>query len=96
MSPFLSVCYVPAVKVFEAFTNYTIFHDKYPFHDIKYTEYGFSASDFESERDKRRHLPLLSSRCTGYRFFCSTCWDKAEFEQDQRKKKEQRKERRKF
>ena len=31
----------------------------------------------DAEWDKFRSLPLYSSKCTGYRFFCSLCWDQA-------------------
>jgi hypothetical protein len=41
----------------------------------------------ESQKDKLRHLPLYSSKCTEYRFFCSPCWDKAYLsDQNQRRK----------
>lgn len=42
----------------------------------------------EAKRDRLRSLPLYSSKCTGYRFFCSPCWDKACFLAEQQKKKE--------
>lgn len=42
----------------------------------------------EQELDRTRHLPLYSSKAAGYRFYCSSCWDKAYlFEQELRKKK---------
>jgi hypothetical protein len=31
----------------------------------------------EAKRDRYMHLPLYSSKSTGYKFFCSPCWDKA-------------------
>jgi hypothetical protein len=31
----------------------------------------------DAEYDKKRHLILYSSKCTGYKFFCSPCWDQA-------------------
>ena len=42
----------------------------------------------EEKRDRLRHLPLYNSKCTGYRFFCSPCWDKVyALDQKQRKNK---------
>jgi hypothetical protein len=41
----------------------------------------------EEKRDRLRGVPLLSSKITGYRFFCSPCWDQAYLiDQNQRKK----------
>jgi hypothetical protein len=31
----------------------------------------------EKQKDIFRRLPLVSSRVTGYRWFCSSCYDKA-------------------
>ena len=36
---------------------------------------------------KFRSLPLYSSKCTGHRFFCSSCWEQAyQIAQEERKK----------
>ena len=42
----------------------------------------------EAKRDRFRCLPLYSSKITGYRFFCSLCWDKAYLLDQERRKKE--------
>ena len=42
----------------------------------------------DAKYDKFRSLPLYSSKCTGYRFFCSPCWDQAYLIDQEQKKKE--------
>ena len=45
----------------------------------------------DAKYDKFRSLPLYSSKCTGYKFFCSTCWEQAyQIAEDQRKKEKTR------
>ena len=42
----------------------------------------------DAKWDKLRHLPLYSSRITGFKFVCSTCYDDFyQMSQEQRKKK---------
>jgi hypothetical protein len=38
----------------------------------------------DAERDRFQHLPLYSTASTGYKFFCSPCWDAAYYEEKQR------------
>jgi DNA-directed RNA polymerase subunit RPC12/RpoP len=41
----------------------------------------------DAKYDKFRSLPLYSSKCTGHRFFCSSCWEQAyQIAQEERKK----------
>ena len=44
----------------------------------------------EEKRDRLRSLPLYSSKNTGYKFFCSPCWDQAYLIYEQERKKEKR------
>jgi hypothetical protein len=46
----------------------------------------------EEKRDKLRSIPLLSSKITGYRLFCHSCWDQAYLLDRERRKKERSKE----
>ncbi len=42
----------------------------------------------DAKRDRFMGLPLYSSKSTGYKFFCSSCWNKAyQTTQEERKKK---------
>jgi uncharacterized protein CbrC (UPF0167 family) len=45
----------------------------------------------DAEYDKFRHLPLYSSACTGYKFYCSPCWDEAYKAEQQRLREERKK-----
>ena len=41
----------------------------------------------QAKRDRLRSIPLLSSKITGYRFYCHDCWDKTyQIAQEERKK----------
>jgi hypothetical protein len=44
----------------------------------------------DAKRDRIRSIPLLTSRITGYRFFCSSCWDNA-YLIDKNQRREERK-----
>jgi hypothetical protein len=42
----------------------------------------------ETSRDRLRAIPLLSSKITGYRFFCSSCWEHDYLVDHNKRKKE--------
>jgi len=57
---------------------------------IKETKEELSQLQAEEEkRERSRGIPLLSSKITGYRFYCHDCWDKTYqlAQQEERKRK---------
>lgn len=68
--------------------KYTRGSSKIAAEEIKHAKEELQQLEAEDPKwDKLTHLPLYSSKCTGYRFYCSPCWEQAYsiYEQERRK-----------